>query len=629
MTLDSLCAIVGDPQISYSIKKELVYGNNFCEQERRTEQLNAVNALLSESKRNNDNDGIMLGYTFLAYLYDEWNNPAAVQTYLDSAEICLLGATNTLAFARYHYLKGKSAIDSPYGRKKVHKEFDSALNLYIESDYSIKYLSYILYNITLYAIHQPDTIFTQGLIDKVNIIKEKQNTMFLEITVYALKSSLYKTYYTFSPAENLLDSAINYDLKVVNLFYSNQYEFNPVHESAIMRIYVQIAELCALKEQPDMAMIDSCLSKAADIGYDDDNFTGSRVDYINALLHFHNKNYHEAEMLIRNAEKLLEANIRRGNEPYPRESFYRYETKLYDLHSRILAENKQFKASYEYNLLKNNLKTKIQNIETNELEQLYNTDSEEFQIERLKSMNAAQFKLTSLLIIIAILLVITISLLWLWFYAFNNNNRRRSALIRAEKQESELTLKIKEEQAAKAELEKYEVLSEYRLKELELADKNMVIKQLKSDKEELDRQIESYADKINDYIKNIDKRKAEAKNDVHLRDTIIADLERLISRKLPDRKLYLDLLPTFDNDSLTALKNSYDGHISVPYIKYCICLSLGMDVSEMSECFSIEVSSVHMIRYRLKKKLGLSANENLEVFLRQLNRSLSNCYRDI
>ena len=83
------------------------------------------------------------------------------------------------------------------------------------------------------------------------------------------------------------------------------------------------------------------------------------------------------------------------------------------------------------------------------------------------------------------------------------------------------------------------------------------------------------------------------------------------------------MLKNIDGQFITALKNSYNGNLSVPYIKYCTCFAIGLEIGEVSECFSIEQSSVHMVRYRLKKKFELDNNDDLDVFLRRLNSALS------
>ena len=99
------------------------------------------------------------------------------------------------------------------------------------------------------------------------------------------------------------------------------------------------------------------------------------------------------------------------------------------------------------------------------------------------------------------------------------------------------------------------------------------------------------------------------------------DIVKLIHKKLSKKSEYIDLLKRIDGQYITTLKNAYAGNLSIPYIKYCICFAIGMEIGEFSECFSIEQSSVHMVRYRLKKKFGLNNNEDLDVFLRRLHKT--------
>jgi HEPN domain-containing protein len=100
------------------------------------------------------------------------------------------------------------------------------------------------------------------------------------------------------------------------------------------------------------------------------------------------------------------------------------------------------------------------------------------------------------------------------------------------------------------------------------------------------------------------------------------DIVKLIHKKLPKKNEYIELLKRIDGQYISTLKNIYAGNLSIPYIKYCICFAIGMEIGEVSECFSIEQSSVHMVRYRLKKKFGLNNSEDLDVFLRRLNKTM-------
>lgn len=623
MTLDSLYDIVNNPQIPYKEKMNIFYRCNYKRNSQQEKQAFIINTLLSESKKKKDVNGLLYGYIYLADLNNEWNNENLFNIYIDSADIYAEDATNPLALAGYHYTKGTQAINAPYGKKEGYKQFEKAIDYYSQTSQDIQYISYILYNIAVYTANQPDTTYTKRLIEKVENILQKEYSPFIDFSLSTMKADLYSIYFNDTKQENMLDSAIFYEEKRIGLFYSNKNNLPEELDYDILQSYLLIAEYYTLKKEPDWKYINECIEKAMAIGYTDDSYIMSRIKYTEAIFLFEQKKYTEAEKLIIEAENYLSKQINEGGAMYPPETFYSDEATYADLHSRILYAMEKYREALEYNRQKNNLKLKMRNIETRELEYLYNTEKEERKIEQLKVVNANQLKSTTMLIIVAILLVATMVLLWLWFYTVKKNIRRRSALIKAEKEEAELNLKIKEEQAVKAQLEKYEVLSDYRLKEMELEGKNKAMEQLLKDKEELDNQIEAYTQKINEYERNNDQKQEQDKNENPMNQIVIEDITKLITKKIPQKEEYIEILNSIDGQYISTLKNSYNGNLSVPYIKYCICFAIGMEIGEVSECFSIEQSSVHMVRYRLKKKFGLDNNDDLDVFLRRLNSSLS------
>ena len=623
MTLDSLYNIVNNPEISYKEKMNIFYKCNYKRNSQQEKQISVINTLLSEGKRKNDINSILYCYVYLADLNNEWNNKDLFNIYIDSADIYAESATNPLVLAGYHYTKGTQAINAPYGKKEGYKQFEKAIEYYSQTGNDIQDISYILYNITAYTTNQPDSLFSKRLIEKTENILQKNYSPFIDISLSTMKSDLYNIYFNATKDECMLDSSIFYEKRIIELFNSNRDVLPEELDYDILQSYLLIAEYCSMKKETDWVYINECIENAKSIGYSDDSYIISRIKYTEAISLFEQKRYNEAEKKIIEAEIFLSKQIKEGEPMYPPETFYSDEATYAGLHSKTLYSMGRYKEALEYNRKKNDLKLKMRNIETRELEYLYNTEKEERKIEQLKIINANQLKSTTMLIIATILLIATIVLLWLWFYTAKKSIKRRSALIKAEKEEVELNLKIKEEQAVKTQLEKYEVLSDYRLKEMELDGKNKAMQLLLKDKDELDRQIEAYMQKINEYERINDKKQEQVKNEEPLNNIIIEDITKLINKKLSHRGEYIEVLNNIDGQFIPALKSAYNGNLSVPYIKYCICFAIGLEIGEVSECFSIEQSSVHMVRYRLKKKFGLDNNDDLDVFLRRLSSTLS------
>jgi hypothetical protein len=195
------------------------------------------------------------------------------------------------------------------------------------------------------------------------------------------------------------------------------------------------------------------------------------------------------------------------------------------------------------------------------------------------------------------------------------NFRNRYELISTEKREAEINLRINEERVFKSMLEKYEVLSDNRIKEIEIEGKNKEMEILLKEKEALDKKIEAFTKRIQQLNK---ENKKSANMVTHTENQLlIEDLIAFLNRKFPQKPEYTERLHYLNSEYITLLKNAFDGNLSKSYIKYCLCFAIGVEISEVAESFGIEPSSVHVLRYRLKKRFGLANNESLDDFLRK------------
>jgi len=199
----------------------------------------------------------------------------------------------------------------------------------------------------------------------------------------------------------------------------------------------------------------------------------------------------------------------------------------------------------------------------------------------------------------------------LWVKKRNLNSQL--AFINAEREEMKLQAKLKEEQTVKMQLERYIALSDFRLKELEIIGKTKDLEQLYKNKEELDLQVELFRQKVEALEATI---KNETQESADLQHVITEDLRRLFFRQISGNQ-YIGNLDKLNKSYVdTIIKLSHE-NLSVSYLKYCVCFAIGMGISEVAECFNIEQTSVHMVRYRLKKKFGLNIDDDLSQFLQE------------
>lgn len=271
-----------------------------------------------------------------------------------------------------------------------------------------------------------------------------------------------------------------------------------------------------------------------------------------------------------------------------------------------------YKKAYEYKVLeagriaedvKKNMYKAMKEVETK-----YDVKAKEREIEVLTEQNLYQQKIRYLFGGISLLLLAIILIL---IYLFKI--RRKAALkdleiIQMEKDEIELQISLKEEQARLAELEKYNALSEMRLIRLEADDKEQELVNLRKYKEELDKQIELYSSNLQHYEALMSKNKERK-----MTELLIEELVTFINNKLESRsEKYIPKLERINDRFIEKLSTN---NISKTYIKYCICFVIDMDMKDIARFFSVEVSSVHVMRYRLKSKLNLGNETDLNLYL--------------
>ena len=190
------------------------------------------------------------------------------------------------------------------------------------------------------------------------------------------------------------------------------------------------------------------------------------------------------------------------------------------------------------------------------------------------------------------------------------------ALMEADKKIALLQLQLKEAHTTLTQFERYEVLSDYHLKEMELIEKSKDLDLLCMDRDYLDKEVTRYRQKIEAYEVMAEKEK-DANVDTF--NVIMEDLKRLLNKQ-PESALkneYLQQLNGINKSFIDILRKKSEGNLSLSYLKYCICFAIGMSISDVAKLFSIEPSSVYMIRYRLRKNIKLGNDNDFGLFFKK------------
>jgi len=170
---------------------------------------------------------------------------------------------------------------------------------------------------------------------------------------------------------------------------------------------------------------------------------------------------------------------------------------------------------------------------------------------------------------------------------------RKQALIDKEKEEVILKVKLKEAEASQLIAE--QALLRERQERLE---KELLAEQLQ--KQEKNQLMEMLADKSsagNDQIKKLLKRQQQLDEEYEGHKTDFVEVHAAFFEQLQQQA----------GDSLTRLD-----------MKYCSYILMGLSNKEISNRLNIEAKSIRMARYRIKQKLGLGKDDNLDNFIRTL-----------
>ncbi|MDR0573821.1 MAG: hypothetical protein LBG96_07320 [Tannerella sp.] len=609
--VDSLCSIIYDPGISYSSKLDMMgqYTSISLYSEYFEKLYPLFDNLLEESRMYSNKEGLFFCYNSLADLYlGVWDRDSA-DRYLDSAAVYADQVGNALDLALYHRIRAQYIQRYfPDRMPEAVSDYQKSLSYYDKAGTTGKEdeIAIILCNLTMDAFLRNDSAYVHKNILKIKELKDHHNSPIIEFYFMDAMASLNGVYYRTSFDDRFLDSTIYYTGRCLDLYEKRL--LPKAFDYLGVDLYTMVAETMSMKKNADITVIDSLLSIAKEKNIDSVGM--ARVYQTKARTFFDRNMIDSAEVMALKAQEYLETGYKNN--------YYSLVKRNIDILRDIYSVKGDYKKAIEYDDLWTKKDEEMRANEIKELELQFEVDAKDSELKKLYSDRLYQENRHQMYILICALLCLTTSFLILLIRSMKRNLNGHIALIDAEREEAKLKLKLKEEQTVKMQLEKYEVLSDFHLKEMELIGKTKDLEQLYQHKEMLDKQVELFRQKVEAYEVSVDKE--EQKNS-DVQYVIIEDLRRLITKQMPGDSRYLENLENLEN-----LKKSYidtlceksKGNLSFSYLKYCICFAIGMGISDVAECFNIEQSSVHMIRYRLKKKFVLGNDDDLGLFLQEV-----------
>jgi hypothetical protein len=555
-------------------------------------------------------ENTLFSFCTLAHMNMNAGNMAYAKSLLDSATVYIDENKDIKGTALYHYLNGLYIIQhNPDNSNEGYNHLYKSLYYYEQLGDNPNMIINIIQVLANEVSIREDTVSINNILAKaVALNKQTPENKTLELLINGLHCIPYKINYKNNKNENTIDSILFHKKKSIEMYESGQLNGLGM-EANISLLYIHMAEYEAMKKEPDFSLINNSIIKAKEIA-EKLNYplADIRLSYAQSLINYAKGNLTQAEKLAFSTNELIDN--------YRKFGYQQLYVDNYELLSHIYEAKENHKTALEYEELKSKYELEIRNNEIKTIELQFLTDLKDAEVTNLKTQNSFQKKTTSFITITCILLLIVTILLLLLFSAKQKSLGHHNELEKKAKDDANLKLKLKKEQTEKALLEKYEVLSDFHLKEMELIGKSKELELLEAEKMELDRQVERYAEKIEEYEQSMHRQQQVNEKEQSMCNIIKEDIEQLINKYSYETKGYIPNLNKINDAYINCLREKYEGQISVQYIKYCICFTIGMEINEVAECFCIEPASVHGLRYRLKKKFGLGTDENLELFLK-------------
>ena len=606
LIIDSLGEIVYNKDVTYTRRLELFssHGSLSFYTEHFDKLYPLYDRLLADSKNHSDMEGIFFGYCSIADLYFCSGDRSNTEKYLNLADVYVEQVKNDLYLAMYYRIKAQYIQRYlPTLLPEAVDNYQNSLSYYdkLTTKGRENEITTILRNLSFEAFLRNDSAYISKSISRLQEVSPNEDSPIVAFNRMDMISSLFAVNYHYSSEDRFLDSAIYYHQKCLDL---NEKGLLPKSFNyRCVELITIVAEALSMKKNPDIALIDSLLSTA--IVDNTDSLGMARVFQTKAYTYFNKDMIDSAEVIALKAKSYLES--------YYRNKDYSLEKRNIEFLRMLYEEKGDYKKVIEYNNLWSNINDEIRTSEVTELALQFEADMKDAELKRLYA-EALYYENRNKLIILTCALLFLASFFLLFYLQLKKRNlQSQLALIDAEREETNLKVKLKEEQTVKMQLEKYVALSDFRLAELELIGKTKDLEQLYKDKEELDSQVEMFRQKVEAFEEQIEKETHEG---VDLQYVITEDLRRLFSRQKPEYSKYIYKLEALSKTYIDTINANSDGGLSLSYLKYCVSFALGMSSNEVADCFNIELTSVHMIRYRIKKKFRLRNDDDLSQYLR-------------
>jgi len=624
LVLDSVNRVIVDKNLSLDYKFKVANSiTNFQYIELLTPIYRSV---LAEAKKQQNDSIQMQMYNRLMVINVVRGNNEDTKLYLDSAALLEPKVDNLQILLRY-FNYAALYYTNIGNKEKSHEVYYKVIDICerIGTKEEKEKIIFTLYNLSISYAQENDLVTFKKNVDKMVKVEQEIKTPLAKILTNALLGQYY-----YAISENIVFSDLKYSelmLDSIEIYGNKIFEiqdevflkaYETLWRSIMSENYIRLSYAESRRESPDWDKVLNYLQKGeAELSQQNNPITLFQVSLTKGIANFHIGDYSQA------IDELLEA--QKLNDEYNQKTENGFLTDK-RIVSQYLANSYEkindYQNAYKYRKLESETLQKISDISRyqviKEMEAKYDSQFKENEIKNLREQAIYQQRIRNLYAGLSGLFLIILLVSVILYRMRRKAAKNELEIIQMKKEEVELQLKLKDEQAARIELEKYEALLEIHLKELEIEGKDSELEELRHNKQKLDVDIQMYSEKLKRYEEDVEKEHQNSRT--ILAKPVVEEIKEMIIKRLSPESIYISRLDAISNAFLNQLQIISQGSISVAYLKYCICFTIGMNLKDVTECFCVEPSSIHMVRYRLKKKLKLDNNDDLNIYLKNLLR---------
>lgn len=551
-----------------------------------TRELDKAKAIINKNFiQSNDPTRQIIGYIELAncFSYEE-NEKKQVEAILNARKIAnnshnkLDYAYVNFGLAKYFKELGKYELflkhfnEALKGLTKIPDENVMLMRLYIEKiDYKLS---------TTFSNNSSENY------DKAIYYALKSENKFLSFSMYHDRACFYYSLYENKNIKSYL-SRFKADVKNANDFI-NQITYKRAENKALLHLYNLQANTLNSNKQYDKS--NEIIDKALNLDLSDKYLVSviSNLYLTKACNYQLLGNYNEAESYY-----FKSAHLDKGRKLPSSYQILALEN-LSILYKDMGKFDKAFQSQKQASeLIKKDSEIKLKD-KTAALEIYYQTNEKIEEIKQLEIQNKIYSKQKFLYIGVILLSVIGIVFLISIIHYRKKINKQKTDLLQAEKYETELFLQLEKEETMRLQVEQQLLTIHQEQLQKETLSVNARLDQKNTFIKELSEKIKDKEDPTLERIFKEEKRT----------DADLFEIHTTIQRVHPN---FYKKLVEISKLKLTNLD-----------LKYAAYIYLNMDNQHISNILKVDLNTVRVTKYRLKRKLGLGKEEELSLFLQKI-----------